>query len=138
MAQFQSVCNKPLSSNKKTDLGGQQLKKLQALANSKAITPDNQTITKMTEVAKNTFKLDWTDISVSKEEVFSEYLIFLRGLANIVSSEKDKLVNLVRTKLRISEIEKSMDSFHYEKLLHLKEGSNIIDQLSAKIGQSLR
>ena len=124
--------------NKKTDLGGQQLKKLQALANSKAITPDNQTITKMTEVAKNTFKLDWTDISVSKEEVFSEYLNFLRGLANIVSSEKDKLVNLVRTKLRISEIEKSMDSFHYEKLLHLKEGSNIIDQLSAKIGQSLR
>ena len=82
--------------------------------------------------------LDWTDKLFSKEEIFSEYLHFLRGLPNFLDVEKEKTLRLVKKKLKISEIQNSIEHFNFNNLLSIKEGGNIIDQLSAKLGESLR
>ena len=85
-----------------------------------------------------TFVLDWTDKLFSKEEIFSEYLQFLRGLPSFLHAEREKIVRLVEKKLKISEIQNSMEHFNVNSLLSIKEGGDIIDELSAKLGQSLR
>ena len=79
-------------SNKKTQ---KQLKKLLALSNH----PDGQALPTVSVEAEDDFKLDWTDLKVSREEILSEYLDFLRSMNNIVSSEKEKIIRIVRTKL---------------------------------------
>ena len=117
--------------SKKTE---QQLKKLLALSNR----PINQSLPEVTMPVEDTFKLDWTDLKVLREEIFSEYTNFLRYMNTIVSSEKEKIIKIVRTKLKIPEIEQNLNSLKFEKLLHIKDGNHIIDQLSIKLGQSLR
>ena len=117
-------------------LAAKQLKQLQSLAKNKADNPEPTPANLLSTV--NNFKLGWTELDVTKEEVFVGYLNFLRGLPNFVQGEKDKIIKTVRDKLKIGEIEQSLSSLSFEKLLHIKEGSYIIDQLSAKLGQSLR
>ena len=118
-------------SNKKTE---QQLKKLLALSDQ----PGGQPLPKVSVQADDDFNLDWTDLKVSREEIFSEYLDFLRSMNDIVSSEKEKILKIVRTKLKIPEIEKNLASLKFENLLHIKDGNRIIDRLSIKLGWSLR
>ena len=57
---------------------------------------------------------------------------------DIVPSEKEKILKIVRTKLKIPEIEKNLASLKFENLLHIKDGNRIIDRLSIKLGWSLR
>ena len=129
----QSTCDKPSSSmsNKKSE---QKLKKLLALSSQQV----GQPLPKISVEAEAVFKFDWTDVRVSREEVFSEYLDFLRSMNNIVPSEKEKILKIVRTKLKIPEIEEHLASLKFENLLHIKDGNRIIDRLSIKLGWSLR
>ena len=113
-----------------------QLKLLQDRAKNKK--SSDKAITKANPGPGETFVLDWTDKLFSKEEIFSEYLQFLWGLPNFLDSEREKIVRLVEKKLKISEIHNSMEHFNVNRLLSIKEGGNIIDELSAKLGQSLR
>ena len=113
-------------SNKKTE---QQLKKLLALSDQ----PGGQPLPKVSVETDNDFNLDWTDLKVSREEIFSEY-----SMNDIVSSEKEKILKIVRTKLKIPEIENNLASLKFENLLHIKDGNRIIDRLSIKLGWSLR
>lgn len=129
----QSNCDRLSSrmSNKKTE---KQLKKLLALSDQ----PRGQSLPMVSVEAEVDFKLDWTDLKVSREEIFSEYLDFLRSMNNIISSEKEKILKVVRTKLKIPEIEENLASLKFENLLHIKDGNRIIDRLSIKLGWSLR
>ena len=113
-----------------------QLKLLQARAKNKK--SSNAALTTKNPGPGETIVLDWTDKLFSKEEIFSEYLHFLRGLPNFLDAEKDMTLRLVEKKLKISEIQKSMEDFDFNNLISINEGGNIIDQLSAKLGQSLR
>ena len=113
-----------------------QLKLLQARAKNKK--SSNAALTTKNPGPGETFVLDWMDKLFSKEEIFSEYLHCLRGLPNFLDAEKEKTLRLVEKKLKISEIQNSMEHFNFNNLLSIKEGGNIIDQLSAKLGQSLR
>ena len=65
-------------------------------------------------------------------------LVTLRGLPKFVLREQDKIIQTVKDKLKISEIELSLNSLNFENLLHIEEGSYLIDKLSANLGQSLR
>ena len=47
------------------------------------------------------FKLEWSEKSYSKEEIFSEYLSFLKQLPKLITCEKKKILNTVRSKLKI-------------------------------------
>ena len=100
-----------------------QLKQLQSLANNKAGNPKPA----MTNFNKNNpdtgFKLDW---------------IFLRGLPLFIQNEQEKIIKTVRDKLKIAQIEQSLETLDFTKLLHKTEGNFIIEKLSAKLGQSLR
>ena len=120
------------------DKAAKQLKLLQNRAQNKktnnAVLPKGNPV----HVPDATFELDWTDKRFSKEEIFSDYLNFLRYLPNFLEAERSKILRLVKSKLKISEIERSIDNFNFNHLLSIKEGGNIIDQLSAKLGQSLR
>ena len=74
---------------------------------------------------------------VSKDEIISEYFIFLRNLPVLPDFEKKKLIDLVKKEWGICEILNSSLNPE-ENLTHLKNGNDLLDRLSAKIGQSLR
>ena len=97
-----------------------QLKLLQDRAKNKK--SSNNAFTTANPGPDETFVLDWTDKLFSKEEIFSEYLQFLRGLPNFLDSEREKIVRLVEKKLKISEIQNSMEHFNVNRLLSIKEG----------------
>ena len=77
-----------------------------------------------------------SDPLVSSEEILSEYFLFLRNLPILPDLEKQRLIDLVKNEWGIDEIIKS--SLKPEILVHLKNGSDLSDRLSAKLGQSLR
>ena len=111
-----------------------QLKELQSRASKsesqKPLSPDVS--------PKPDFKLDWTDELVTKEEVFMAYINFLKDFPLFIKSEKEKIIQNVREKLKIGHIEKSLESLNFDKLINKKDGNFIIEKLSSKLGQSLR
>ena len=115
-----------------------QLKMLQKLAKNQKETENVDPILTNCVNNENKFKLDWTDLNVSKEEVFLGYINFLRSLPEFITSEREKIIKTVRTKLKIDEIELNLTSLRFDKLVNTREGSHIVDLLSAKLGQSLR
>ena len=74
---------------------------------------------------------------VTKDEIISKYFLFLRNFPVLPDFEKKKLINLVKKEWGIDEILKCSLSPE-ENLTHLKNGNDLLDRLSAKIGQSLR
>ena len=110
-----------------------QLKELEKLAKNQGCSTSNEV-----NDTQSVWKLDWMDKPLLKEEVLSEYLFFLKNFPQFLEKEKDKIVQIVRTELKISEIEDSLSSLNFENLIGLKEGSAILDHLSSKLGQSLR
>ena len=122
----------PAPSSPVLDRAAKQLKQLQRLTKNNVGNP------KPAIVNTNIVKLEWTDAIVTKEEVLVTYLNFLRGLPKFVLREQDKIIQTVKDKLKISEIELSLNSLNFENLLHIEEGSYLIDKLSANLGQSLR
>ena len=113
-----------------------QLKQLQNLAKNR--TTNSAPLPMPDPVPDAHFELDWTKQILSKEEIYSDYLNFLRYLPNFLKIEKEKTIRIVKNKLKITEIEKSLDSLNFENLMNIREGATIIDQLSAQLGQSLR
>jgi hypothetical protein len=77
-----------------------------------------------------------SDPFVSNEEILSEYSQFLRNLPILPDLEQQKLINMVKDEWDIDKIIKS--TVDPEILLHLKNGNNLTDRLSAKLGQSIR
>ena len=88
--------------------------------------------------SKKTIKFDWMEKPVSKEEIFSEYLSLLRSFPDFLETETEKIIKVVRSELRIPEIEEMFTSLNFDELIRLKEASFILEHLSAKLGQSLR
>ena len=83
-------------------------------------------------------KLEWMNKSLLKEEILYEYLCFLRTFPDFLLSEKEKLISIVRSELKISEIEESFSSLRLENLIGPREYNFILENLSAKLGQSLK
>ena len=73
--------------------------------------------------------------TLTSEEIFLEYLNFLKNMPNLINSEKNKIVKTVEQELRISNLMKNASHFDYKSLIAKKE-SNIIDLLSIKLGYS--
>jgi hypothetical protein len=74
-----------------------------------------------------------TDYCVSKEETLSEYFAFLRNLPVLPDFEKNKLINLVKDEWGIDEILNL--PLIPEKLIHLKNGHDLTERLSTKLGK---
>ena len=83
-------------------------------------------------------KLEWMNKSLLKEEILYEYLCFLRTFPDFLLSEKEKLISIVRSELKICEIEESFSSLKLENLIGPREDNFILENLSAKLGQSLK
>ena len=80
-----------------------------------------------------------TLLTMSGEEILIEYLIFLRDLPDLISIEKEKLVNIVKKEWNIDHLLENIHKLDFERhLMNIGEGNNLIDQLSTKLGQSLR
>ena len=83
----------------------QQLNQLQKLAKRRK---ENVVSNERTQIPKNgrrnnlSLKLDWTDTLYSREEIYSEYLYFLRNLPNLLHKEREKIIENVKKKLKIS------------------------------------
>ena len=76
---------------------------------------------------------------MSGEEILSEYFNFLRNLPDLISSEKQKIVNIVKKEWNIDHLLENIHKLDFERhLMNIGEGNNLIDQLSTKLGQSLR
>ena len=76
---------------------------------------------------------------MSREEVLSEYFIFLRNLPDIITSEKLKLIEMVKKEWKIDDLLLNIHKLKFEKkLVNVGMGDNLIDELSIKLGRSLR
>ena len=75
---------------------------------------------------------------LSSEEILYEFMGFMRSLPIMINSEKNRLVNLVKSELQIDKILNSSQKLDLVKLSKLGSGNHVISQLSRKIGQSLR
>ena len=77
----------------------QQLNQLQKLAKRRKA---NVVSNERTQIQKNgltnklALKLDWTDTLYSREEIYSEYLYFLRNLPNLLHKEREKIIDNVK------------------------------------------
>ena len=117
-----------------------QLKQLQKLAKRRKsnVSDESSQIQEKSVINNSAIKLDWTDSLYLKEEIYSEYLYFLRNLPNLLLKEKEKIIENVKKKLKISEIESDLLSFNQDNLIGIREGGCILDQLSIHLGYSLR
>ena len=73
----------------------QQLNQLQKLAkrrkaNVVSISNERTQIQKKDITNKLALKLDWTDTLYSREEIYSEYLYFLRNLPTLLHKEREQ------------------------------------------------
>ena len=76
---------------------------------------------------------------MSDKEILSEYLNFLRNLPDLIETEKKKLIDIVKKEWRIDEIMSNIQMLNFEKkLVNLKKGKSLLDELSIKLGRSLR
>ena len=76
---------------------------------------------------------------MSDEEILSEYLNFLRNLPDLIECEKKKLIDIVRKEWKIDEIMSNIKLLNFEKkLVNVKKGKSLLDELSIKLGISLR
>ena len=97
-----------------------------------------------TQIKKNglsiklAIKLDWTNTLYSREEIYSEYLYFLRNLPNLLHKEREKIIDNVKKKLKISEIETDLPNLNKDNLIGIREGGNLLDKLSIHLGYSLK
>ena len=74
----------------------------------------------------------------SKEEILSEYMNFLRHLPPLIEKEKVKVIETVKSYLKIDSIVHEFHKLDFNKLLNIKEGSHILDILSVEHGKSFK
>ena len=71
---------------------------------------------------------------MSREEVLSEYFIFLRNLPDMITSEKQKLIDMVKKEWKIDDLLLNIHKLKFEKkLVNVGMGDNLIDELSIKL-----
>ena len=75
---------------------------------------------------------------LSKEEIFVEYVNFLRTFPDILYSEKTKLVDIVKQELKIEDILNEIQTCDFDRLVDKHESSHLIEHLSTKLGFSLK
>ena len=73
----------------------------------------------------------------SKEEILSEYMNFLRELPPLIEKEKVKVIENVKSYLKIDSICQEFHKLDINNLFNIKEGSHILDNLSVEHGKSL-
>ena len=83
-------------------------------------------------------RFDWINKTLVKEEVLYEYLCFLTTFPDFLETEKEKIIQIVRSELKIPEIEKSLPNLKFENLVGPQEKNYILEHLSTKLGQSLK
>ena len=74
--------------------------------------------------------------NIPKEEILSEYFLFLKNLPVLPDHELNRLINTVKCSWGIEEILNS--PLNPKALMHKGQGNFLTDKLSAKLGQSLR
>ena len=74
---------------------------------------------------------------LSKEEIFLEYLNFMRTFPDVLDTEKTKLLKLVKDELCIDKIVQEIKCFDFDSLLNKHKSSYLIEHLSTKLGFSL-
>ena len=74
----------------------------------------------------------------SKEEILSEYMNFLRHLPPLIEKEKVKVIENVKSYLKIDPIVHEFHKLDFNNLLNIKEGSHILDNLSVEHGRSFK
>ena len=75
---------------------------------------------------------------ISPEEVYSEYLMFLRNLnVNMLPNIKSDLIRNVRNELGIEIIMNNMGKLNLEKLHHISKGKQLLEELGIFLGKSL-
>ena len=112
-----------------------QLKELKNLASQEE---PQDTATNIHPATSTYIKYDWMNKQIKKEEILHEYMCFLRSFPDFLESEGDKIIEIVRSELRIPEIEASLSSLKIENLIGLDGSSFILEHLSTKLGQSLK
>ena len=76
---------------------------------------------------------------MSGEQLLSEYFNFLRNLPDLIPSEKQKLINEVKNEWDIEALLMNIPQLDFEKkLVNIGDGDSLTDQLSIKLGKSLR
>ena len=108
-------------------------KKLKKLLDAKHKRNDDKSFKPLDLEASSAPKL--TDY-VTKEETLSEYFSFLRNLPIMPEFEQKKWISLVEEEWGIGDILKT--NLKPVNLIALKNGHDLTDKLSAKLGQSLR
>ena len=53
---------------------------------------------------------------LSSEEVFVEYLDFLRSLPDLIEPEKKRMITVVEKELKIKELSRKIDEFDFKTL----------------------
>ena len=74
---------------------------------------------------------------LSSEEVFVEYLDFIRSLPDLIETEKKKIICVVEKELKIMELSRKIASFDFKTLVNRKP-SHFLDHLVCKLGYSLK
>ena len=77
---------------------------------------------------------------MASEEILCEYFNFLRNLpSEFIECEKKKLIDTVRKEWKIDDILSNVHGLNFEKtLVDSKNTSSLTDELSIKLGRSLR
>ena len=73
----------------------------------------------------------------SKEEILREYMNFLRQLPPLIDKEEVKVIENVKSYLKIDAICQEFHKLDINNLFNIKEGSHILDNLSVEHGKSL-
>ena len=76
--------------------------------------------------------------NASKEEILCEYTNFLRNLPPMLEKEQTKVINAVKNYLDIETTLENIHQLDFNKLLHIKKGSCILDHLSVSHGSSFK
>ena len=75
---------------------------------------------------------------LSKEEVFFEYLNFVRTFPDLLDGEREKILETVKSELGIDKILCEIKVCNFERKLQKQSGRHLMDLLSAKLGYSLK
>ena len=104
----------------------------------RSMTERNQEILLLKEDLTDVKTFDEIYSHLSKEEIFVEYVNFLRTFPDVLDSEKTKLVDIVKEELKIDQILKEIQTCDFDRLVDKHESSHLIEHLSTKLGFSLK
>ena len=74
---------------------------------------------------------------LSSEELFVEYLDFIRSLPDLIETEKERIICVVEKELKIVEVSNKIASFDFKTYVNRKP-SHLLDHLACKLGYSLK